>query len=70
MTTAIVILVMLGALNYKYVGNLNTWKFHRISCSYVETMAAHNMFFMYSLAEAEKKHFRPCKKCRPDLDSY
>ena len=46
-----------------YIGNLNTHKFHRPSCSYLP--AAYNQTYFYSRSAAINAGYSPCGHCNP-----
>ena len=49
----------------KYVGNLDTKKFHLITCSYVSQMSSSNKIYFNSRQEAINQGYIPCKVCNP-----
>lgn len=48
-----------------YIGNSNTMKFHKPSCSSVEDIAADNKVTLDSRDSAISKGYQPCKRCNP-----
>lgn len=48
-----------------YIGNSNTMKFHRPSCTSVDTIKAGNMVMFTSRSKAVKAGYEPCGRCRP-----
>lgn len=46
-----------------YIGNANSYKFHRESCSYLP--ADWNQVFFYSREDAVNAGYDPCQKCNP-----
>ena len=46
-----------------YIGNANSYKFHRESCSYLP--ADWNQVFFYSREDAINAGYDPCQKCNP-----
>lgn len=48
---------------YQYIGNANTGKFHRMSCSYLPD--EQNRIYYYTRDEAINAGMVPCKKCNP-----
>ncbi|WP_407377649.1 thermonuclease family protein [Methanobrevibacter sp.] len=48
-----------------YVGNANTGKFHRASCSSVDKMSEGNKVFFSSRDDAVSQGYVPCKRCNP-----
>ena len=48
-----------------YIGNRNTGKFHRSSCSSVDQMNESNKVSLYSREEAISMGYDPCKRCNP-----
>ena len=48
-----------------YVGNLNSMKFHRNTCSQLSNMSPDHKLDMYSREEAIRQGFIPCRKCNP-----
>lgn len=48
-----------------YIGNSNTKKFHRLSCSSIKQMKDSNKVSLFSREEAIKKGYVPCKRCNP-----
>lgn len=51
------------APSYYYIGNQNTYKFHRSSCSFLP-MEKNRVYFS-SKEEALERYFDPCMKCHP-----
>ena len=51
--------------NAKYIGNLNSYKFHRITCRYVKKMTESNKYYALDKAKLIKKGMKPCGYCRP-----
>lgn len=49
----------------QYIGNGNTYKFHRLGCSSINQMAEHNKVELYSREEAISYGYVPCKRCNP-----
>ena len=48
-----------------YIGNKNTKKFHKPSCSSVKDMAEHNRIGLESRNDAISAGFSPCGRCKP-----
>lgn len=48
-----------------YVGNSNSGKFHKASCSSVDDMSEGNKVFFNSRDEAINQGYVPCKRCNP-----
>jgi uncharacterized protein YraI len=48
-----------------YIGNKNTKKLHRISCSSVDDMKEKNKVEFASKETALNKGYQPCKRCKP-----
>jgi len=48
-----------------YIGNKNTKKLHRISCSSVDDMKEKNKVEFTSKEAALNKGYQPCKRCKP-----
>lgn len=48
-----------------YIGNKNTGKYHRASCSSVGDMNEENKVFFQSKDEAEAAGYQACKRCHP-----
>ena len=48
-----------------YIGNKNTGKYHRASCSSVGDMNEENKVFFASRDEAEAAGYQACKRCHP-----
>jgi len=48
-----------------YIGNSNTKKFHKSTCSYVSSMSPANKVMLSSRAEAIAQGYVPCKVCKP-----
>ena len=48
-----------------YIGNKNTGKYHRASCSSVGDMNEENKVFFTSRDEAEAAGYQACKRCHP-----
>ena len=51
------------AAEYSYIGNRNSYKFHRPSCSYLP--AEHNRVYYQTREEAVNDGMVPCKWCDP-----
>ena len=51
--------------SYSYIGNRNTRKFHRASCSSVSQMNEGNKVGFDSRSEAIDGGYSPCKRCKP-----
>lgn len=51
--------------SYSYIGNRNTRKFHRASCSSVSQMNEGNKVGFDSRSEAIEGGYDPCKRCKP-----
>ena len=51
------------AAEYSYIGNRNSYKFHRPSCSYLP--AEHNRVYYQTREEAVNDGMVPCKRCDP-----
>ena len=49
----------------QYVGNLNSHKFHIISCRYVGRMNPSNKVFFDTRDDAINEGYVPCKVCKP-----
>ncbi len=47
----------------KYIGNKNTYKFHRTSCGVLPEEK--NRVYLNSREEAIGKYYKSCKKCNP-----
>ena len=52
-------------VEYKYVCNTGTGKFHRITCSSVDNMNEGNKLFVETREDAINAGYKPCKKCNP-----
>lgn len=50
-------------LSYKYIGNKNTYKFHRLNCSYLPQKR--NRVYFHDRQEAVDWGGSPCQKCMP-----
>ncbi len=48
-----------------YIGNSNTKKFHRITCSEIKKIKSSNKVNLSSRDSATKGGYIPCKKCNP-----
>lgn len=48
-----------------YIGNANTGRFHRSTCSSVKRMKDSNKVYLSSRDEAINKGYVPCKNCNP-----
>lgn len=48
-----------------YVGNINTKKFHRSTCRYVDQMKDSNKIYFNTRQEAIDAGYTPCKVCNP-----
>ncbi len=52
-------------LNYKYVGNKESFKFHKLTCPYALCMAKFRRnYFLYRYLAIEA-NYQPCKFCLP-----
>lgn len=49
----------------KYIGNSNTGKFHKSSCSSVRDMNPEHIVELNSREDAISAGYQPCKKCNP-----
>jgi hypothetical protein len=49
----------------KYVGNIETKKFHLITCYYVSQMSSANKIYFNSRQDAINQGYIPCKVCNP-----
>ena len=49
----------------RYIGNLNTGKFHRLYCGSVKQMKDSNKVPLYSREQAIEEGYVPCKNCHP-----
>lgn len=52
-------------VEYKYVCNTGTGKFHRITCSSVGNINEWNKLFVETREDAINAGYKPCKKCNP-----
>ena len=50
---------------YAYIGNSNSRKFHKASCSSVRDMRDYNKVGFDSRSEANDAGYTPCKRCHP-----
>ena len=48
-----------------YIGNANTKRFHYASCRSVDEMNPDNQVPIYSIDEAQRLGYVPCKRCKP-----
>lgn len=48
----------------EYIGNVNTKKFHKSSCSYLPD--EDNREYFDTIEEAEDNGYKPCQKCNPE----
>ncbi|MGI6183274.1 MAG: peptidoglycan-binding domain-containing protein [Candidatus Fimadaptatus sp.] len=48
-----------------YIGNANTLKFHKASCSSVDSMNEANKVEIFSREDAIARGYGPCKRCKP-----
>ena len=53
------------ATEYKYVGNVKTKKYHKLTCKSAKKMKPKNCIYFKSKEEAEKQGYAPCKVCKP-----
>jgi hypothetical protein len=51
--------------DYAYIGNANSRKFHKSSCSSVRDMKDYNKVGFDSRSEAIDAGYTPCKRCHP-----
>ena len=51
--------------DYAYIGNANSRKFHKSSCSSVRDMKDYNKVGFDSRSEAIDAGYQPCKRCHP-----
>ena len=49
----------------EYVGNIDTKKFHLITCPYVSQMSSSNKIYFSSRQDAINQGYIPCKVCNP-----
>lgn len=50
---------------YKYVGSVNSNKYHRLSCKWAKKIKPKNAVYFKDKKEAEEKGYKPCKVCKP-----
>lgn len=50
---------------YKYIGNMNSKKFHLLNCTWAEKISDKNKIYFKSRDEAIKNGYEPCKVCNP-----
>ena len=48
-----------------YVGNSNTMKFHKPSCSSVPTISPDHLVYFSNRSDATNAGYKPCKRCNP-----
>ena len=48
-----------------YIGNQNSFKFHRATCEWAAKTAPKNRVCLQTREEAISKGFVPCKVCKP-----
>lgn len=51
--------------DYPYVGNSNTMKLHKVSCSHAKKISEHNRVYYKTKDEALNVGYDPCKVCKP-----
>lgn len=49
----------------RYVGNIRTRKFHRLTCRWAKALKEENRSFLSSELEAEQQRFDRCGTCKP-----
>lgn len=49
----------------QYCGSRNSDKYHRLDCSYVDSIDESNLVFFYSVEEAQQRGYSPCSRCNP-----
>ena len=52
-------------INYTYIGNSNTKKFHLPNCRTLSQMNAENKVYLNCTRDEAIKSFKPCKRCNP-----
>jgi methylphosphotriester-DNA--protein-cysteine methyltransferase len=56
------------ATEYKYIGNVKTKKYHRLTCKSAKKIKPKNCINFKSKEEAEKQGYVPCKICKPQAN--
>jgi len=51
--------------SYKYVGSVNSDKFHYPDCRWAQNIIEENEIWFNSKEDATAKGYRPCQTCRP-----
>lgn len=54
-----------GALAANYIGNTNSYKFHRVTCRTIKKMNPGNKIEFNTRQEAIDYGMTPCKVCKP-----
>ncbi len=52
---------------YKYVGSVNSNKYHYFSCRWAKKIYQSNAIYFQSAKEAQQSGYVPCKVCRPPV---
>lgn len=52
-------------VEYKYVGNISSKKYHKLSCKTAKKIKPKNRKYFKTKEEAEKLGYVPCKVCKP-----
>ena len=54
-----------AAVQYKYVGSVDSDKYHKPSCQWAAKIKPENEIWFTSKEEAAKAGYQPCKTCKP-----
>ncbi len=52
---------------YKYVGSVNSNKYHYFSCRWAKKIYQTNAIYFESVKKAQESGYIPCKVCRPPI---
>ncbi len=54
-----------NSAEYRYIGNKNSYKFHKNDCSSVKTISSDNRVYFIDRKSAVKQGYKPCGSCKP-----
>jgi hypothetical protein len=58
--------VLQGKNNEQVVGNINSYKYHRLNCRWVSKINDNNAVLFKNSKDAEINRFSPCRLCNPE----
>lgn len=53
--------------DHKYIGSINSDKYHYPACRWAEKIKPENEVWFSSAEEARKAGYKPCKMCKPPV---